>query len=131
MDRIKWEYFMAQSHLLIAFYMSKTTVGATIVKDNRIIAGGYNGSVSGEAHCIDEDVYWKMVIVFRDSRRNECFITMRKTRGVNRGATIYVTHFLVYCTKSIIQAGIKQFIMLKITIIIIMLRIVKTIRYCV
>ena len=47
---------MAQSHFTsITFQLVKRlSVGATIVKDNRIIAGGYNGSVAGEVHCIDE-----------------------------------------------------------------------------
>ncbi|HAR3998322.1 competence protein ComE, partial [Staphylococcus intermedius] len=48
MERIKWEeYFMAQSHLLaLRSTCQRLSVGATIVKDNRIIAGGYNGSVA-------------------------------------------------------------------------------------
>lgn len=29
-------------------------VGVIIVKDNRIIVGGYNGLVVGEVYCIDE-----------------------------------------------------------------------------
>ncbi len=46
---------MAQSHLLaLRSTCQRLSVGATIVKDNRIIAGGYNGSVAGEVHCIDE-----------------------------------------------------------------------------
>ncbi len=40
---------MAQSHLLaLRSTCQRLSVGATIVKDNRIIAGGYNGSVAGE-----------------------------------------------------------------------------------
>ena len=56
MERLKWdEYFMAQSHLLaLRSTCQRLSVGATIVKDNRIIVGGYNGSVVGEVHCIDE-----------------------------------------------------------------------------
>lgn len=59
MKRIQWhEYFMAQSHLLaLRSTCTRLSVGATITKDNRIIAGGYNGSVSGEVHCIDEALF--------------------------------------------------------------------------
>ena len=55
MQRISWdEYFMAQSHLLsLRSTCSRLSVGATIVKDKRIIAGGYNGSIKGDEHCID------------------------------------------------------------------------------
>ncbi len=46
---------MAQVDLLALVQLCRRlSVGATIVKDNRIIAGGYNGSVAGEVHCIDE-----------------------------------------------------------------------------
>ena len=48
MKRINWnEYFMAQAMLLsLRSTCSRLSVGATLVKDNRIIAGGYNGAVS-------------------------------------------------------------------------------------
>ena len=53
--RIPWDqYFMAQAVLLsLRSTCSRLEVGATLVKDRRIIAGGYNGSVSGDVHCID------------------------------------------------------------------------------
>ena len=55
MERIKWEeYFMAQSHLLALRSTCKRLSVVLQSKDNRIIAGGYNGSVAGEVHCIDE-----------------------------------------------------------------------------
>ena len=49
MQRISWdEYFMAQSHLLsLRSTCSRLSVGATIVKDKRIVSGGYNGSIKG------------------------------------------------------------------------------------
>ena len=59
MERIPWnQYFMAQSVLLsLRSTCKRLEVGATIVRDKRIIAGGYNGSVSGDVHCIDEGCY--------------------------------------------------------------------------
>ena len=59
MERIPWDqYFMGQSVLLsLRSTCTRLTVGATIVRDKRIIAGGYNGSVSGGTHCIDEGCY--------------------------------------------------------------------------
>ena len=32
---------------------SRASVGAVIVKDNRILSTGYNGSASGKPHCLD------------------------------------------------------------------------------
>ena len=64
--RIPWDqYFMAQAVLLsLRSTCSRLEVGATLVKDRRIIAGGYNGSVSGDVHCIDDAVMLSMTIVF-------------------------------------------------------------------
>jgi dCMP deaminase len=59
LKRISWnEYFMAQCQLLaLRSTCTRLAVGATIVRDKRIIAGGYNGSISGGVHCIDEGCY--------------------------------------------------------------------------
>lgn len=45
MERLKWdEYFMAQSHLLaLRSTCQRLSVGATIVKDNRIIVKAIMG----------------------------------------------------------------------------------------
>ncbi len=63
--RIKWDqYFMMQAVLLASrSTCERLSVGAVIVRDKRIIAGGYNGSVAGDDHCIDVAVIWRMVIV--------------------------------------------------------------------
>lgn len=111
MDRISWDqYFMAQSHLLaMRSTCTRLAVGATIVRDNRIIAGGYNGSIAGSDHCIDAGCY---VI------DNHCVRTIHaemnallqcaKFGVATSDAELYVTHFpCLQCCKAIIQAGIK------------------------
>ena len=112
MQRISWdEYFMAQSHLLsLRSTCSRLSVGATIVKDKRIVSGGYNGSIKGDEHCID--VGCKVVggHCVRTIHAEINAILQCSRFGVGtEGATIYVTHFpCLNCTKSIIQAGIKE-----------------------
>lgn len=112
MQRISWdEYFMAQSHLLsLRSTCSRLSVGATIVKDKRIVSGGYNGSIKGDEHCID--VGCKVVVghCVRTIHAEINAILQCSKFGVGtEGATIYVTHFpCLNCTKSIIQAGIKE-----------------------
>ncbi|AYY67223.1 ComE operon protein 2 [Staphylococcus hominis] len=112
MDRIKWdEYFMAQSHLLaLRSTCQRLSVGATIVKDNRIIAGGYNGSVAGEVHCIDVGCLIEDDHCIRTIHAEMNALLQCAKQGVSSdNATIYVTHFpCLNCTKSIIQAGIKK-----------------------
>lgn len=112
MERITWDqFFMAQSHLLaLRSTCTRLAVGATIVREKRIIAGGYNGSISGDEHCIDVGCY---VI------DNHCVRTVHaevnallqcsKYGTPTNGADIYVTHFpCLQCAKAIIQAGIKN-----------------------
>ena len=112
MERIQWkEYFMAQSQLLaLRSTCTRLSVGATIVKNNRIIAGGYNGSVSGEVHCIDAGCYVEGGHCIRTIHADMNALLQCAKMGVTtEGADIYVTHFpCIHCTKSLIQAGIKK-----------------------
>ncbi|WP_440895904.1 ComE operon protein 2 [Amphibacillus sp. Q70] len=111
MERISWhQYFMAQSHLIaLRSTCERLMVGATIVRDKRIIAGGYNGSVSGSAHCIEEGCYVIDGHCVRTVHAEMNAILQCAKFGVpTEGAEIYVTHFpCLQCCKSIIQAGIK------------------------
>ena len=112
MERITWDqFFMAQCHLLaMRSTCTRLAVGAIIVRDNRIIAGGYNGSISGGDHCIDHGCY---VI------DNHCVRTIHaemnallqcsKYGSPVDESTLYVTHFpCLQCTKAIIQSGVKH-----------------------
>lgn len=111
MERISWDqYFMAQSHLLaLRSTCTRLTVGATIVRDNRIIAGGYNGSITGGTHCIDDGCYVIDNHCVRTIHAEMNAILQCAKFGVlTANAEIYVTHFpCLQCCKSIIQAGIK------------------------
>ncbi|WP_438824318.1 ComE operon protein 2 [Bacillus sp. JJ1533] len=101
---------MAQSHLLaLRSTCTRLTVGATIVRDKRIIAGGYNGSVSGSTHCIDEGCYVVDNHCIRTVHAEMNALLQCAKFGVpTENAEIYVTHFpCLQCTKAIIQAGIK------------------------
>ena len=112
MSRISWNhYFMAQSHLLaLRSTCTRLTVGATIVRDKRIIAGGYNGSIAGGVHCIDEGCYVIDNHCVRTIHAEMNAIIQCAKFGVGtENAEIYVTHFpCLQCCKAIIQAGIKK-----------------------
>lgn len=111
MERISWEqYFMAQAHLLaLRSTCTRLKVGAVIVRENRIIAGGYNGSVSGETHCIDEGCYVVDNHCIRTIHAEMNALLQCAKFGIStEGAEIYITHFpCVHCTKALIQSGIK------------------------
>lgn len=112
MERISWDqYFMAQSHLLaLRSTCTRLMVGATIVRDKRIIAGGYNGSVSGGVHCIDEGCYVIDGHCVRTIHAEANALLQCAKFGVpTENAEIYVTHFpCLQCCKQIIQSGIKK-----------------------
>lgn len=111
MERISWDqYFMAQSRLLaLRSTCTRLMVGATIVRDKRIIAGGYNGSVSGSVHCTDEGCYVIDGHCVRTVHAEANALLQCAKFGVpTEGADIYVTHFpCLQCCKQMIQSGIR------------------------
>ncbi|PKR79053.1 ComE operon protein 2 [Halalkalibacillus sediminis] len=112
MERISWnQYFMSQSHLLaLRSTCERLAVGATIVREKRVIAGGYNGSVSGSVHCIDDGCKIIDGHCVRTIHAEVNAILQCAKFGVpTKGAEMYVTHFpCLNCCKTIIQSGIKK-----------------------
>ncbi|PRY83876.1 dCMP deaminase [Alkalibacterium olivapovliticus] len=111
-ERIPWnQYFMSQSMLIsMRSTCSRLAVGATIVRDKRVIAGGYNGSVSGDVHCIDEGCYVVDGHCVRTVHAEANALLQCAKFGVKTdGADLYVTHFpCLQCTKQLIQSGINK-----------------------
>lgn len=111
-NRIPWDqYFMSQSLLIsMRSSCSRLTVGATIVRDQRVISAGYNGSVSGDVHC--SDIGCKVVdghCVRTVHAEVNAILQCAKFGVPTEGADLYVTHFpCLQCSKVIIQAGIKH-----------------------
>ena len=102
---------MAQSHLLsLRSTCTRLMVGATIVRDKRIIAGGYNGSVSGSVHCMDEGCYVIDGHCVRTVHAEANALLQCAKFGVpTDGADVYVTHFpCLQCCKQMIQSGIQN-----------------------
>ena len=110
--RIPWnQYFMLQAVLLsLRSTCERLSVGAILVRDKRVIAGGYNGAVSGDDHCIDVGCYvvdghclWTI-----HAEMNAVLQCSKFGIPTDR-AEIYVTDFpCLQCTKSLLQAGIKK-----------------------
>ncbi|GAA0481775.1 ComE operon protein 2 [Alkalibacterium sp. m-11] len=111
-ERIPWDqYFMSQSMLLsMRSTCSRLAVGATIVRDKRVISGGYNGSVSGDVHCIDEGCFVVDGHCVRTVHAEANALLQCAKFGVKtEGADLYVTHFpCLQCTKQLIQSGIQK-----------------------
>lgn len=89
-------------------------VGAVIVKENRIIACGYNGGISGEEHCINVGCKMDNGHCIRTIHAEHNAILQCAKHGIpTNEATIYVTHLPCYdCMQAIIQSGINTIIYL-------------------
>ena len=120
--RISWdEYFMEFAELA----RKRSTclrrgVGAVIVKDNRVIATGYNGVPKGIAHCSEAGCLrqqmnvpsGKMHELCRGLHAEQNAIIQAACMGNSiEGATLYcTTQPCVICSKMIINAGIRRIV---------------------
>ncbi|KAA6346628.1 dCMP deaminase [termite gut metagenome] len=86
-------------------YCRRRRVGALIVKDNRIISDGYNGTPSGfENVCEDENNVTKPYVLHAEAN---AITKIARSSNSSEGATLYVTASpCMECAKLTIQAGI-------------------------
>ncbi len=89
---------------------TRRNVGAVIVKDNRIISTGYNGSPAGLPHCIDDGCHLENGHCIRCIHA-EANAIMECAPLERKGATIYITDYPCQnCAKLIINSGISKVI---------------------
>lgn len=88
-------------------YCKRRQVGAIVVKDNRIISDGYNGTPSGfENVCEDEGNVTKPYVLHAEAN---AITKLARSSNNSDGATIYITASpCIECAKLIIQSGIKR-----------------------
>lgn len=91
-------------------------VGAIIVKDNRIISIGYNGTPAGWDNCCEDEVKWPNgEVKFTETRpevihaEQNAIAKLAKSNESGLGAEMYVTCSpCVECAKQIYGAGITR-----------------------
>ena len=88
-------------------YCPRRQVGALIVKHQRIISDGYNGTPSGfENICEDENNVTKPYVLHAEAN---AITKIARSNNSSDGATLYVTASpCIECAKLIIQSGIKR-----------------------
>ena len=94
----------------------KLQVGCVIVKDNRILSVGYNGTPSGWDNECEHIIKWpngdiKFLTTKPEVLHAEANALMKLCRSTesSEGATLFVTHTpCIECAKLIYQAGISQ-----------------------
>jgi len=118
--RIAWdEYFMLLAKLAAcrSTCLSRPT-GAVIVKSKQVLATGYNGSVPGGKHCIDDGVCYRRTLGADDSEKlSWCRASHAEANAIAQaaragiaidGSTLYTTLSPCFaCVKLIASAGIK------------------------
>ncbi|CAM4382478.1 deaminase [Weissella hellenica] len=111
-ERITWEkYFMLQAIMLAArSTCTRLHVGAVVVKDGRIIASGYNGSVSGTPHCTEVGDLLVDGHCIRAVHAEQNALMQLAKMGISAdGSQVFVTDFpCVHCTKLLLQAGVTK-----------------------
>ncbi|MHC3584209.1 deoxycytidylate deaminase [Streptococcus suis] len=110
-NRLAWDEYFAAQALLIANRATckRAKVGAVLVKDNKVIATGYNGSVSGTEHCLVQECLMIDGHCARTLHAEVNAILQGAERGIPKGFTAYVTHFpCLNCSKQLLQVGCKR-----------------------
>jgi dCMP deaminase len=121
LHRPTWdEYFMMLAKLAASrsTCLSRPT-GAVVVKDRQVVATGYNGSLPGQVHCMDEGVclrrsrQWPEAAKYEMCRSahaeaNAVALAAKKGMGLE-GSTIYCTlEPCITCAKLIVMSGIVR-----------------------
>lgn len=90
----------------------RKSVGAVIVRDNRILSTGYNGSIPGAPHCDDVGHMMENDHCVRVVHAEANAINQAARYGVAvDGATIYTTASPCWpCFQKIVSAGLKKIV---------------------
>ena len=90
-------------------YCQRRQVGALVVKDNRIISDGYNGTPSGFENVCENDSNVTYPYVLHAEAN--AITKLARSHNNSDNSTLYVTDSpCIECAKLIIQAGIKTVI---------------------
>ncbi len=106
--RVSWTDYFSKITRLVAERSpcTRLQVGCILVKDNRIIASGYNGFLPGAPHkSIVIDNHEQATVHAEQNAIADC-----AKRGVaTDGATAYVTHHpCINCYKILVASGIRE-----------------------
>ncbi|MBF0699383.1 deoxycytidylate deaminase [Streptococcus danieliae] len=110
-QRLAWDEYFAAQALLISnrSTCTRAQVGAVLVHDHKVVSTGYNGSVSGTEHCIDQGCLVVDGHCVRTLHAEVNAILQGAERGIPRDFTAYVTHFpCLHCSKQLLQVGCSR-----------------------
>jgi len=108
--RPSWaEYFLSMADLAATrSTCPRRQVGAVLVRDQRVVATGYNGSLRGQPHCSEVgclmvDGHCKRTVHAELNALLQCALH----GAPSRGAALFTTSFpCLDCAKAMVQAGV-------------------------
>ena len=124
-DLKKWDKRFMDVAKLIATWSScireNRQIGAVIVRENRIIATGYNGSPAGVKSCLERGECLRDKLNIESGTKQEiCYSVHAEQNAIAQaarmghavnGGTIYITHSpCSICSRIIINSGIKRIV---------------------
>lgn len=81
-------------------------VGSIVVKDDRIISIGYNGTPAGDDNCCEEDGKTKPSVLHAEAN---AISKLARSSESAEDSIIFITHApCIECAKLIYQSGIKE-----------------------
>lgn len=120
MERVSWDGYFIKilNEVSSRSTCLKKSVGALVVKDNRILTTGYNGAPSGLVHCVHTGCLradiesGKNHEICRGVHAEQNAIIQAAKHGISLdGSTLYITMFpCTICAKMIINTGIKKIV---------------------
>ena len=113
-QRVPWDqYFMNIAQVVASrSTCSRKFVGAVIVRDRTILSTGYNGSIRGMPHCMDEGHMMENDHCVATIHAEANAIIQAAKNGVMiDGGTVYVTASPCWnCFKQIANAGVRRIV---------------------
>ena len=88
-------------------YAKRLKVGSIVVKDNRVVSIGYNGTPSGwDNNCEDENNKTKVEVIHAEAN---AIAKLARTNESGLDSEMFITHApCIECAKLIFSAGIKS-----------------------
>ncbi len=121
-NRKSWDAYFLDIAKLVSSRSTclRRKVGAVLVKDNHILATGYNGAPRGLEHCLDRGCIREQNGIPSGERHEFCrgihaeqnALIQAAVHGVSiEGSTLYCTNFpCSLCSKLIINAKVKKIV---------------------
>ncbi|MBI1932741.1 MAG: dCMP deaminase [Ignavibacteriales bacterium] len=112
--RPSWDEYFLKLAMLVSERATcpRMHCGCVLVRNKRILATGYNGSIPGDAHCEDDGCMIVDNHCVRTIHAEMNAIIQCSIHGVStQGATAYITNMpCTNCSKALIAAGIKEIV---------------------